>query len=110
MRRVLVFDMSDFWNDTRPTDAFSLCHLEKPGHYTAYWYSVRVHIRTLLLSCISALRTDVTIFTRVAKKQPSTTQHRGSLNMQSKGKGVDQPFAFVLNVSGFPAERVAAEY
>lgn len=63
----------------------------KPGHYFAYWYSMRVHILRLLLSCIPVLCTDVTIFTCTTTKkqhniaQPNTTQQFPQISSQREG-------------------------
>lgn len=66
----------------------------KPGHYSAYWYSIRVHILRLLLSCIPLLCSDVTILTCTQKTtQRNTTRfHKNAV----KGREVDQPFSICV--------------
>ena len=81
-----------FKNDTQGNRSL-LCRLEKPGHYSAYWYSIRVHILRLLLRCIPVLCTDVTILTRDDnyktqhnKGQHKSTRHKISTKEQSEGR------------------------
>lgn len=81
-----------FKNDTQGNQSL-LCHLKKPGHYSAYWYSIRVHILRPLLCCIPVLCTDVTIFThndnnkiQHNKGQHKSTRHKSSTKEQSEGR------------------------